>query len=106
MSGQSFLGHGQRLMIAPVTEKSAINWLLYDGECPFCSRYVVHVRLREAVGPVMLANARQHPMLVEEVRRLGYDVDTGMVLKLNGRYYHGADCINALALELQRRGRF
>ena len=74
------------------------NWLLYDGECPFCSRYVVHVRLREAVGAVTLANARDYPQLVDEVRRLGYDVDAGMVLKLNGRYYHGADCIHALAL--------
>lgn len=81
-----------------MTDTSATNWLLYDGECPFCSRYAVHVRLREAVGPVMLANAREHSTLVEEMRRLGYDVDAGMVLKLNGRYYHGADCINALAL--------
>lgn len=46
----------------------------------------------------MLANAREHPALVEEVGRLGYDVDEGMVLKLNGRYYHGADCIHALSL--------
>lgn len=78
--------------------KAATNWLLYDGECPFCSRYVQHVRLREAVGVVSLANAREHGALVDEMRRLGYDVDTGMVLKLNGRYYHGADCIHALAL--------
>lgn len=84
--------------LTKVSEKPAGNWLLYDGECPFCSRYVVHVRLREAVGHVMLANVREHPTLLEEVRRLGYDVDTGMVLKLNGRYYHGADCIHALAL--------
>jgi predicted DCC family thiol-disulfide oxidoreductase YuxK len=84
-----------------VTERSgtmATNWLLYDGECPLCSRYVVHVRLREAIGPVTLANAREYPQLVDEVRRLGYDIDAGMVLKLNGRYYHGADCIHALAL--------
>ena len=74
------------------------NWLLYDGECPFCSRYVRHVRLREAIGPIMLANAREHAALLEEVRRLGFDVDTGMVLKLDGNYYHGADCIHALAL--------
>lgn len=74
------------------------NWLLYDGECPFCSRYVRHVRLREAIGPIMLANAREHAPLLEEVRRLGFDVDTGMVLKLDGNYYHGADCIHALAL--------
>jgi predicted DCC family thiol-disulfide oxidoreductase YuxK len=91
---------------ATVSEKPASNWLLYDGECPFCSRYVVHVRLREAVGPVMLANAREYPALVEEVRRLGYDVDAGMVLKLNGSYYHGADCIHALALLTTSAGWF
>lgn len=86
--------------------KTAGNWLLYDGECPFCSRYVIHVRLREAVGAIALANAREHPALVEEVRRQGFDVDTGMVLKLNGAYYHGADCIHALALLTTRAGWF
>jgi predicted DCC family thiol-disulfide oxidoreductase YuxK len=74
------------------------NWLLYDGECPFCSRYVRHVRLRQAIGTITLANAREHATLVEEVQRLGFSVDTGMVLKLDGNYYHGADCIHALAL--------
>ncbi|MET0532836.1 MAG: DUF393 domain-containing protein [Steroidobacter sp.] len=78
--------------------KVAANWLLYDGECPFCSRYVRHVRLRDAIGQITLANAREHTALVDEVRRLGFDVDTGMVLKLDGNYYHGADCIHALAL--------
>lgn len=86
--------------------KSASNWLLYDGECPFCSRYVTHVRLREAAGPVILVNAREHPALVEEVQRQGYDIDTGMVLKLNGNYYHGADCIHALALLTTQSGWF
>ncbi len=84
--------------MAHSSDTIAANWLLYDGECPFCSRYVRHVRLREAVGAITLANAREHDLLVEEVRRQGYEVDTGMVLKLNGRYYHGADCIHALAL--------
>jgi predicted DCC family thiol-disulfide oxidoreductase YuxK len=78
--------------------KVAANWLLYDGECPFCSRYVRHVRLRDAIGPISLANAREHPALMDEVRERGFDVDTGMVLKLDGNYYHGADCIHALAL--------
>lgn len=86
--------------------KVSSNWLLYDGECPFCSRYVRHVRLREAVGPIMLANAREHAALVDEVRRLGFDVDTGMVLKLDGNYYHGADCIHALALLTTSSGWF
>src|SRR5688572_4535566 len=74
------------------------NWLLYDGDCPFCSRYVAYVRLREAAGPVTLADARSHPELLAEALQHAYDLDEGMLLKLDGRYYHGADCINALAL--------
>ena len=82
------------------------NWLLYDGECPFCSAYVGYMRLRESVGPVMLADAREHPELLREVEALGYDVDEGMVLKFNDRYFHGADCINALALLTTPSGAF
>jgi hypothetical protein len=58
------------------------------------------------VGPITLVNAREHAALVAEVRRLGFDVDTGMVLKLDGNYYHGADCIHALALLTTRSGGF
>jgi predicted DCC family thiol-disulfide oxidoreductase YuxK len=92
--------------MAQGTGKVAANWLLYDGECPFCSRYIRHVRLRAAVGTIDLANAREHDALVAEVRRLGYDIDTGMVLKLDGRYYHGADCIHVLALLTTSSGWF
>jgi predicted DCC family thiol-disulfide oxidoreductase YuxK len=82
------------------------NWLLYDGDCPFCSRYVAYLRLREAIGPVTLADARSHPELLEEARQHAYDLDEGMLLKLDGRYYHGADCINALALLTTSSGIF
>src|SRR4029079_19609724 len=72
--------------------------IIYDGECPFCSRYVELVRLREAVGSVRLLNARE--TAVEEVRelhKLGYDLNEGMIAKYQGRIYHGADCVNLLA---------
>jgi predicted DCC family thiol-disulfide oxidoreductase YuxK len=80
----------------PVPEARPI--IVYDGDCPFCSRYVAFLRLREAVGPVTLINARGGGPIVEEVRRAGYDLDEGMVLKMGDRYYHGADCIHVLAL--------
>jgi len=72
--------------------------LVYDGDCPFCSRYVRYLRLRDAVGAVELVNARDRGPLVDEIARKGYDLDGGMVLKMAGRYYHGNDCIHALAL--------
>jgi predicted DCC family thiol-disulfide oxidoreductase YuxK len=76
----------------------ALASLVYDGDCPFCSRYVRYLRLRDAVGKVELVNAREGGPLVEEIARKGYDLDGGMVLKMAGRYYHGSDCIHALAL--------
>lgn len=74
------------------------NWLLYDGECPFCSSYVKFVRLRETVGPLRLLNARDGGPEYDLAVRKGFDLDQGMLLHLSGRYYHGADCMNALAM--------
>jgi len=90
----------------PETAPLVSNWLLYDGECPFCSSYVSYVRLRDTVGPVMLADARQYPALVAEANARGYDIDVGMVLKLDGHYYFGGDCIHALSLLTTPSGTF
>jgi predicted DCC family thiol-disulfide oxidoreductase YuxK len=73
-------------------------WVVYDGQCPFCSRYVQLLRLRASVGQVRLIDARGGGPIVEELRRSGVDLDEGMVLKLDGRIYHGHDCIHVLAL--------
>jgi predicted DCC family thiol-disulfide oxidoreductase YuxK len=73
-------------------------WLVYDGQCPFCSRYVCYLRVRQTVGQLHLIDARAGGPLVDELVSAGLDLDEGMVLKMGGRYYHGADCIHALAL--------
>jgi predicted DCC family thiol-disulfide oxidoreductase YuxK len=72
--------------------------IVYDGQCPFCSRYVALLRLREALGRVALIDARQGGPLVDEIRAAGLDLDDGMVLKMDGRLYHGDECIHRLAL--------
>lgn len=79
-------------------------WLVYDGACPLCSRYVRFVRLREAVGDVQLVDARAGGPVVEEIRRAGLDLNAGMVLDFGGRYYAGPDCVHALALLSSRSG--
>lgn len=73
-------------------------WLVYDGECPFCSAYVRYVRVRESVGRLHLVDARLPHPVADEARTLGLDLDEGMALKLGQRFYHGADCINVLAM--------
>lgn len=82
------------------------NWLLYDGECPFCSAYVKLVRLRENAGPIQLVDARNDGPEYHEALRQGFDLDEGMLLKLSGQYYHGKDCIHALALLTRERDLF
>jgi predicted DCC family thiol-disulfide oxidoreductase YuxK len=80
--------------------------LIYDGECPFCSRYVKHVRLRRAVGELELVDARRGGAEVEKAKARGLRLDDGMILHLEDRYYHGADCLNRLALMSSRSNTF
>ena len=81
-------------------------WLIYDGECPFCSSYVQYIRLQESIGTLTLIDARQGGDLVNSILKTGLDLNEGMVLKYQDRLYHGADCINMLALMSTRSGLF
>ncbi len=80
--------------------------IVYDGECPFCAAYVRMTRLRESAGPVRLVDARAGGAEMDEVRAAGLDIDRGMVVKLDGRLYHGDAAMTALALLTTRSGTF
>lgn len=71
--------------------------ILYDGECPFCSRYAKLLRLREQVERLELLNAREHPGLVEQFRQRGQDVNTGMIAIVDGAAYHNDAAMVILA---------
>jgi predicted DCC family thiol-disulfide oxidoreductase YuxK len=73
------------------------NWILYDGECPFCRSYVGIVRLQEVIGPVRILNARNGGPEVDMALAAGLDLDEGMVLQYQGQLYHGDACIHLLA---------
>lgn len=89
-----------------MTEHSFGNHLIYDGDCPFCSQYVLLARIRDATGPMALLNARDGGPECARARDLGYDLNEGMLLHLDGRDYFGADCLNRLALLSTRSGFF
>ena len=72
--------------------------VIYDGDCPFCTRFVALQRFRETVGPVDLIDGRQRPDIAAALDRVGMDLDTGMVLAWRGELYHGDACIHRLAL--------
>lgn len=77
---------------------SQAAYIVYDGDCPFCSRYVKLLRLRESLGTVHLVNARQPHPAVAYAEEAGVVLDNEMALVLAGKVYSGADCINRLAL--------
>lgn len=83
---------------APATGAPGEIWVVYDGDCPFCSAYVKLVRLREAVGKVHLVNARERHPVVDEVLAAGFDLDDGMAMKIGGEILHGDAVMHRLAL--------
>lgn len=73
-------------------------WLIYDGDCPLCSSTAKALKIRKAVGTLLIINAREPHPVVEEIHQAGLDLNTGMVLKFNDTLYHGADALNVLAM--------
>ncbi|MDX1456883.1 MAG: DCC1-like thiol-disulfide oxidoreductase family protein [Marinobacter sp.] len=86
--------------------KEAEILLVYDRECPVCDQYCRMVRIRRDVGQLQLVDAREDSAIMREITAQGLDIDQGMVLKLGGRLYYGADAIHALALISSRSGLF
>lgn len=71
--------------------------IYYDGQCPFCARYVRLMRLREAVGAVDLVDVREHAAAKAALTDAGFNLDEGMVVDFDGRRYGGADAAHLLA---------
>lgn len=78
--------------------------LVYDKECPACDNYCRVVRIRKDIGTLRLVDAREDSEVMAEITARGLDIDQGMVLKLDGQLYYGADAIHALALISSRSG--
>lgn len=72
-------------------------WVVYDGECPFCSRYVLLYQLRERGQRVHLIEARSSHPIVGEIRAGNLDLNEGMVVRWRARYYYGAEAMHLLA---------
>lgn len=77
---------------------NGVTYIVYDGGCPFCSRYVKMLRLRKAIGAVELLNAREAHPIVSMLKSKGIDLDDGMALVRDEEISIGDDCIHKLAL--------
>jgi predicted DCC family thiol-disulfide oxidoreductase YuxK len=72
------------------------DYVLYDGACPACSRYVAATGLAGR-SDIALIDARQAPALVAEHAAAGRNIDEGMVVAVDGVMHFGADATRKLA---------
>ena len=72
--------------------------IIYDGDCPFCSKYVRLIKLKKTIGDVQLINARSDKLIKEKLKKLSIDVNQGMVLIDGKDIYFAEDCVHRLAL--------
>jgi predicted DCC family thiol-disulfide oxidoreductase YuxK len=72
-------------------------WIVYDGQCPFCTRYMLLYRIGEQVEKVHMIDARSDHPIVAEIRGRGLKLDNGMAVKWNGVVYHGPAAMQVLA---------
>ena len=87
-------------------EESGTVTVVYDGDCPFCQAFVRMARLRKTGASVTLVDARDRTPLVLDLAKQGYDLDEGMIVRIDKRLYYGADAAHVLALLSSRAGMF
>ena len=85
------------------TKRENIDFLLYDGDCPFCSSYVSMLNILTVSPNFLLLNARDEAELVAHYRSKGWEINDGMILKFSGLEYFGPDTIHFLALLTSNR---
>ena len=81
-------------------------YVVYDGECPFCRNYVRLANMRAAGTQVELVDAREKGPAAMACARRGLDLDAGMVVIMDGQFYHGSDAVNRIALLSSSSGPF
>lgn len=81
-------------------------YLIYDQQCPACDQYARLVRIRESVGELKLVDARTDKRFLPAITARGWDIDEGMVLKVDDELYYADDAIRVLALMSSRLGLF
>lgn len=75
-----------------------LTYVLYDGDCPVCSRFVRFIRFREAVGEVVLLDCRQYASLLSDLKAKGYNLNDGMLLSYQGQLFYGDKAVHMMAL--------
>jgi predicted DCC family thiol-disulfide oxidoreductase YuxK len=73
-------------------------FIIYDGDCPFCSAYAKMLRLRETFGAVQLISARSDDPVIQEIQKQGIQTDKGIVVKWQGSFLQADEAMHFLAM--------
>jgi predicted DCC family thiol-disulfide oxidoreductase YuxK len=74
--------------------------LVYDGDCPVCSNYVLHSRLKERFPGIRLVSARANDPAVSEAYKSSINLNEDMALWHNGKWITGGEAM----IEISRHG--
>ena len=74
-------------------------WFVYDGECPLCKTAALALEIKKEYGTLNLLNAHDNVEhdLVQEINKLGLDLDEGMIIFDGEHYHHGKDALQFMA---------
>lgn len=74
-------------------------WFVYDGECPICTQAAEALRIKQDYGALHTLNVREsnNDPLIAAINRLGLDLDEGMVIYADGKFFHGKDALKFIA---------
>lgn len=75
-----------------------MSYLIYDGECPVCSRYAEFVKLKRSLPDLQLLDARENRdhEAVQTVIAAGYVLDEGMAFVDGHKIIYGDDVMRKL----------
>lgn len=72
--------------------------IIYDQECPFCSKYCQLIKIKKAAGEIELIDARAPSSVMEKITAKNFDIDNGMVVTIEDEIYYGDEAIHVLSL--------
>ena len=81
--------------------------IVYDGQCPFCNNYVHLLRLKAMFEKVNIHNARElNEDIANEIAQLNLNLDEGMAVKYQSKWYYASDAMHLLAAISEPKGLF
>lgn len=75
--------------------------MVYDSDCPICNMFACSIRGAENVT---LIDGRLDSDLLELAKAKKLNIDTGSIVRMNGKIYHGTEAFHVVAQHVKTRG--